>query len=78
MKRDIQAYRWFLAAALLLGSTQSSADIVIETKFSEPGRMCFPQTSLHAKSNKWDSVMLNHHVIISKQDHFTILRTVLL
>lgn len=76
MKRDIQAYRWLLAGALCLGSMHVSAaigiegDIVTETEFSEPGLVCFPQTSLHARDRKWDSVMLNHYVIVDKQDHF--------
>ena len=48
----------------------AQADQEITTKFSEPGKMCFPQTSLHAEPNKFNSIMLDHYLIISKEDHF--------
>ncbi len=48
----------------------TQADQEITTKFSEPGKMCFPQTSLHAEPNKLNSIMLDHYLIISKEDHF--------
>jgi hypothetical protein len=54
----------------LLGIPLSQADQEINTKFSAPGKMCFPQTSLHAEFNKFSNVMLNHYVIVSQNDHF--------
>ncbi|MBK6619028.1 MAG: hypothetical protein IPG31_11975 [Nitrosomonas sp.] len=32
--------------------------------------MCFPQTSLRAEPNKFNNIMLDHHLIISEEDHF--------
>jgi len=48
----------------------AQADQEITTKFSEPGKMCFSQTSLYAEPNKFNNVMLNHYLIVSKENHF--------
>ncbi|MEY3121177.1 MAG: hypothetical protein RI993_2 [Pseudomonadota bacterium] len=48
----------------------AQADFTETTRFSEPGRMCFPQTSLRAEPNKFNNIMLDHHLIISEEDHF--------
>ncbi len=54
----------------LLGISPTQADQEIITKFSEPGKICFPQTSLYAEHNKFNNVMLNHYLIVSKENHF--------
>lgn len=52
------------------------ADIVNKVPLSSPGKMCFPQTSLHAESPidengyRLDKVMFTHYLIIPKEDHF--------
>ncbi len=56
----------------LLSISLVQAGFKTTTKLSEPGKMCFPQTSLHAEpnNNKFNGVMLNHYLIVSKEDHF--------
>lgn len=42
----------------------------VNTKFSAPGKMCFPQTSLYTQLEEFKSVMFEHYLIVSKGDHF--------
>ncbi|MEY3123267.1 MAG: hypothetical protein RI993_2092 [Pseudomonadota bacterium] len=41
-----------------------------ETVFTSPGKLCFPQTSLRAELDRYDNVILDHYVVISKVHHF--------
>ncbi|UJP00513.1 MAG: hypothetical protein LZF64_01630 [Nitrosomonas sp.] len=59
-----------VSCVFLLGTPLAQADYEFNTKFSEPGKMCFPQTSLRAEPNKFSNIMLDHYLIVSKEDHF--------
>jgi hypothetical protein len=59
-----------LLCTYLLNLPLTQADIVIDTQFSEPAKMCFSQTSLRAEPNKFNSIMLDHYLIVSKEHHF--------
>lgn len=54
----------------LLCITLAQADELITTELSEPGKICFPQTSLRAEPNKFNNIMLDHYLIIPKENHF--------
>lgn len=62
----------------LLYISLAQADSGSTIKLSEPGEICFPRTSLHAdfdkllhaELNKSINVMLDHNLIIPKEDHF--------
>lgn len=41
-----------------------------ETVFTSPGKLCFPQTSLRAELDRYNNVILDHYVVISKEHHF--------
>lgn len=60
-----------LLGCYLIGVTSISA-LAGETKtvFTSPGKLCFPQTNLRAEPNKYNSVMLDHYVIVPKEHHF--------
>ncbi len=62
--------KWAASCVFLLGTPLAQADQEFNTKFSEPGKLCFPQTSLRAEPNKFSSIMLDHYLIVSKEDHF--------
>ncbi|MBL8498167.1 hypothetical protein ABF87_04630 [Nitrosomonas sp. JL21] len=57
----------FLISILLFNASLSQADSTAITKFSTPAEYCFPQTSLRGG---FDKIILDHHVIISPEDHF--------
>jgi hypothetical protein len=40
------------------------------TVFTSPGKLCFPQTSLRAELDRYDNIILDHYVVISKEHHF--------
>jgi|CXWL01.1.fsa_nt_gi hypothetical protein len=61
--------RLFLTSVCFLGASLSQADSTETTKFSTPAEYCFPQTSLRGG---FDKIILDHHVIISPEDHFKI------
>jgi len=54
----------------LFSITLTHAGFEINTKFLPPGKICFPQTSLHAQFNEFESVMFEHYLIVSKEHHF--------
>ncbi len=61
---------------LLIGSylmcTASLLTLAGETKtvFTSPGMLCFPQTALRAELERYNNVILDHFVVISKEHHF--------
>ncbi|QOJ24834.1 MAG: hypothetical protein HRU78_15270 [Gammaproteobacteria bacterium] len=55
---------------LLFTSTVLANDSEINTKFASPGKICFLQTYLYAETDNFKSVMLNHYLIVRKEDHF--------
>ncbi|SDY68078.1 hypothetical protein [Nitrosomonas halophila] len=66
-------YKSTLFGIFLLGASQVHAqDIENNIIFSEPGKICFPQTSLYASSEELTSVMLDHHLVVNEEDHFKV------
>lgn len=64
-------YKFLLAGIFLINVTSAPADIVTNTKFSTPGKMCFLQTSLHInKDNDLSKIMLSHYLVVPQEDHF--------
>jgi len=41
-----------------------------ETVLTSPGKLCFTQTSLRSELDRYDNVILDHYVVISKEHHF--------
>mgnify|MGYP006341543499 CR=1 FL=1 len=62
---------------LLIGSylmcTASLLTLAGETKtvFTSPGMLCFPQTALRAELERYNNVILDHFVVISKKGLFS-------
>lgn len=65
--------RFLLQSALtgigLLVASATHAD-EFNIKFASPGKICFPQSYLYAETNNFKSVMLNHYLIVRKEDHY--------
>lgn len=66
----IFSYNLLLAGVLSIHAAATLADVVINTQFSAPGKMCFPKTSLHIKDNDLGKVMLSHYLVVPQEDHF--------
>lgn len=67
----IFSYKLLLASVFSIHAVAALADVVINTKFSAPGKMCFLQTSLHInKDNDLSKIMLSHYLIVPQEDHF--------
>ncbi|WP_374563505.1 hypothetical protein, partial [Nitrosomonas sp.] len=66
--------RFLLQSALtgigLLVASATQANDEINTKFTSPGEICFPQSYLYAETNNFKSVMLKHYLIVRKEDHY--------
>lgn len=66
--------RFLLQSALtgigLLVASATQANDEINTKFTSPGEICFPQSYLYAETNNFKSVMLKHYLIVHKEDHY--------
>ncbi|MBX3615582.1 hypothetical protein [Nitrosomonas sp.] len=66
----------FLLLSVLTGiyvlfiSAAFANDFDINTKFASPGKICFSQTNLYAETDNYKSVMLNHYLIVRKEDHY--------
>ncbi len=59
-----------LAGISLLVASATQANDEINTKFTSPGKICFSQTNLYAETGNFKSVMLNHYLIVRKEDHY--------
>ncbi|MDE2389931.1 MAG: hypothetical protein KGN35_12795 [Betaproteobacteria bacterium] len=65
-----------LFLSTFLSTTWVRADIENKILLPSPGKLCFPQTSLHAESPvnengfRLDKVMFTHYLILPKEDHF--------
>ncbi|MCE7915662.1 MAG: hypothetical protein DYH15_13585 [Nitrosomonas sp. PRO4] len=68
--------RILFSSIFIISSTLVQADLEDKIQLSSPGKLCFPQTSLHAEwpigenGYRLDNVMLTHYLIIPKEDHF--------
>lgn len=62
-------WKFLLAAALLTGPacTVANGDI---TEFVLPAKYCFPQTFIRSEFGRFDSVILDHNIIIDEENHF--------
>lgn len=66
-------YKLTLLGVFLLGAIQAQANIVTDTQFAKPGKICFPQTSLYTSSDEeLTNVMLDHYLIVDEEDHYKI------
>jgi hypothetical protein len=71
MKFSIQKLLTSATSIFLIAATSSQAGITATTtEFSAPAEYCFPQTSLRSEFGKFDKVILDHRLIIRKEDHF--------
>lgn len=70
------AIKWLTILMMSVSTRLVFAHIVDSIPLSEPGKICFPQTQLHAKfpvgsdGPRMDQVMLTHYLLVPEQDRF--------
>lgn len=70
MKFKIQKFLLAVLFLLSMIQVQATAQTEINTQFSKPSKICFPQISLYQKSGSLDNVMFDYYLTIPQEDHF--------
>ena len=68
--------KWLTVLAISAATQAVCADIIESIPLPEPGKLCFPQTELHAEwpvgaaRPRMDQIMLTHYPLVLEQDRF--------